>query len=405
MIERPDGLTVREATPADQPGILALNRLAFSPREEAAVAHLLADRGYGPGRWTVAVDAEGTVLSCATLFPHTLRYGGTLVPAAQVEFVATAAEVRRLGLVRDQFALHHRWAAEDGALLTFVTGIPYLYRRLGYGYGIDYAAPHLLHRAPTPPADVVVVPATPADVPAIAALRDRQQGRHDLALQHGPDAWAWLVDGAATWDEQVLVARRHGEVVGWARLQPRPEEDHAEASGGAVDPDGARALVAACAERAGPLPLFLLAHHHDPWDVVVAACAHHDPARFNGVYVRIPDLAALLEHLRPELSARLAASPFAAARGQLRLSCYGSGVILNYEDGEVTAVVDDPDPLLDPLDDDLPGVPPDQVPALVLGRWGALELERRIDDVGYLADRQLLATLFPRLTTDITSPC
>jgi len=397
----PGGITVREATGTDHPGILALNRAAFGPREEAAVRHLFA--GPDPGRWSVAVGPDGTVLSCATLLPHTLRYGRTPVPTAQIEFVATAEDVRRQGLVRAQFDLHHQWADEAGALLTIVTGIPYVYRGLGYGYGFDYADPYVLHDVPVAPADVEVGPATLADVPAIEALHQARQARHDLALQHAGSAWAGLIEGAPHWDEHVLLARRGDEVTGWARCQPRPEEGHAEAEGTAVDPDSARALVAACAARAGGHELFLLAHHHDPWDMVVARYGHHDPARFSAVYARVPDLAALLDHLRPELSARLAASAFADARGELRLSCYSSGVVLSYEDGAVTAVTPDPEPLLDPLDDDLPGVPPDQVPALVLGRWGALELERRIDDAGYLADRHLLEALFPRLTADLTT--
>ena len=49
------------------------------------------------------------------------------------------------------------------------------------------------------------------------------------------------------------------------------------------------------------------------------------------------------------------------------------------------------------MDDDKAGIAPDAVPALFLGRFGARELEVRYDDVGYVADRALMATLFPRL--------
>ena len=129
-----------------------------------------------------------------------------------------------------------------------------------------------------------------------------------------------------------------------------------------------------------------------------------DPAWFNTVYARIPDPVAFLDHVRPELSARLAASSYATERGELALSFYEDGVILTYADGVVTDVRQDPDPALDPMDDDKAGIAPDAVPALFLGRFGARELEVRQDDVGYVADRDLVATLFPRLVTDLCAP-
>ncbi|MET0739845.1 MAG: hypothetical protein ABW035_16325, partial [Acidimicrobiales bacterium] len=86
------------------------------------------------------------------------------------------------------------------------------------------------------------------------------------------------------------------------------------------------------------------------------------------------------------------------------LSFYEDGVILTYADGVVTDVRQDPDPALDAMDDDKAGIAPDAVPALFLGRFGARELEVRQDDVGYVADRDLVATLFPRLVTDLCAP-
>ena len=108
MRARAEGFTVREATPPDHEGIIALCHEVFSANEGATVRHLLRGEGYGPGRWTVAVDADDAVVSCCTLLPHRLRYGAVEVPAAQIEFVATKASARRRGLVRAQFDLHHR---------------------------------------------------------------------------------------------------------------------------------------------------------------------------------------------------------------------------------------------------------------------------------------------------------
>jgi len=400
----PDGLTVREANPDDHEGIIAVCTEAFDAHEGAAVRHLLTIPGYGPGRWTVAVDADGAVVSCCALLTHRLRYGDIDVPAAQIEFVATRDHVRKQGLVRTQFDLHHRWAAEQGALVVLITGIPYLYRRLGYGYGFAYAPQHRLLEAPAAPEGWTVDLASPGDRPEIERLQEQAQGRFDLALRWPDEAWSWLLAGAPSWDEQVLVAREGGTVGGFVRVQLRPDENYAVAEGAADALAPAQALLAETASRSGDLRLFLLEREGDPWGAAVRAAGVTDPAWFNAVYARIPDPVAFLDHVRPELSARLAASALAGESGALVLSFYEDGVILDYAAGEVTGVRRDPDPALDPMDDDQPGIAPDAMPALLLGRFGARELEVRFDDVGYVADRGLVAALFPRLLADLSAP-
>ena len=352
----------------------------------------------------MAVDADGAVVSCCTLLTHRLRYGRTEVPAAQIEFVATQDHLRKQGLVRAQFDLHHQWAAEQGALVLLITGIPYLYRRLGYGYGFAFAPQHRLIEAPTAPEGWTVDRATADDRAEVERLQEQAQSRFDLALQWPADGWHWLLEGAPTWDEHVLVARHDGQIGGFVRLQLRPDENYALAWGAADHLAPAQALLAETADRSGDLRLFLLEREGDPWGTAVRAAGVTDPAWFNVAYARIPDPAAFLDHVRPELSARLAGSPLAGERGALALSFFDDGVILDFADGEVTGVRRDPEPALDPLDDDQPGVAPDAVPALFLGRFGARELEVRVDDVGYVADRDLVATLFPRLVADLSAP-
>ncbi len=400
----PDGLIVREATPDDHEGIIALCTEVFDGHEGAAVRHLLSRPGYGPGRWTVVVDRDGAVVSTCTLLTHRLRYGQTEVPAVQIEFVATRQYARKKGLVRAQFDLHHRWAADQGALVLLITGIPYLYRRLGYGYGLAYAPQHRLLEAPKAPDGWTVDLATVADRPEIERLQAQAQSRFDLALTWPETGWSWLLEGAPTWGELILVARQGDTLGGFARVQIRPEENYATAEGAADATAPAQALLAETAARTGDLRLFLLEREGDPWGAVVRAAGASDPGWFNVVYARIPDPTAFLDHVRPELSSRLAASPLAADRGELALSFYEDGVIITYADGEVVSVRRDPAPALNPMEDDKAGISPDAVPALLLGRLGARELEIRQDDVGYLADRDLVATLFPRLVTDLCAP-
>jgi predicted N-acetyltransferase YhbS len=400
----PDGLTLRDATEADAEAIVELNTTVFDRYEGAAIRHLLAGDGFGPGDWTVIGDDDGRLVSACTRFDHVLRFGATDVPAAQIEFVATLDEHRKRGLVRAQFDLHHQRAADSGALVTIVTGIPYVYRRLGYGYAFDYFPQIKVAHRPDSPEGWTVDTATADDIERIAELLDIAQRRYGIALRNPVERWRWLVDGAATWDEHVRVARQDGRIEGLARTQVRPDEGYSATDGTATGVDAARALVADALELAGEQTPYLLGRHDDPWGVAVDETGVPDPATFSGVYARIDDPAALLDHLRPELSARLSASPFAGESGELRISLYSDGLVLRYDHGEVTAVERDPSPELDPLDDDGAGVAPDAFPALVFGRFGAEELQRRFDDVGYLRDRALMAALFPKLLVDFSAP-
>ena len=129
-----------------------------------------------------------------------------------------------------------------------------------------------------------------------------------------------------------------------------------------------------------------------------------DPAWFNAVYARVPDPAAFLDHVKDELTRRLADSAFAHSSTELALSFYEDGAVLSVAAGVVTGARRDPEPDLDPMDDDKAGIAPDALPALLLGRFAAEELELRYDDVGYVADRALMAVLFPKRSFDVWAP-
>ena len=57
----------------------------------------------------------------------------------------------------------------------------------------------------------------------------------------------------------------------------------------------------------------------------------------------------------------------------------------------------------EPEDEGAVGVPPDQIVTLVMGRFGALELERRHHDVVFGRQRALMATLFPAVVPDLAT--
>ena len=394
---------LRTATNADADAIVALNRAVFDEEAELGARLLLDHPGIAPERFTVVTDGD-RIVSSLCLMPQELRMGGVALPAGQIEFVATDPAYRRRGLVRAQFAVAHRWSTDRGDLLQIVDGIPYFYRRLGYEYAIAMPPLHLpaWREAPPMPAGYEIREATAADVPDLSRVLDRAQAGVDL-VQLRSDAW-WAVLLAERY-HPLLVATEGGVVRGFGQLgsEGGPDDDLVVLRDLAVDTaEAGRALLA---HAGAGVDAHLLRVRQRPGTIAAALLRDLTvpaPEPPYAIYVRVPDPVAVLERLRPVLSARLAASPFAADRGELVLSLYTSAVAISYADGEVTrfrpaAVVEDPG---EESEDEV-GVPPDLVATLLLGRYGAAGLAERHDDVRLGRRAALMEVLFPDLSVDL----
>jgi hypothetical protein len=125
----------------------------------------------------------------------------------------------------------------------------------------------------------------------------------------------------------------------------------------------------------------------------------HD--RGYALYVRVADPPAFLDAVKSVLSARLATSTFAGLTNVFLLSLYSSSVQLRIERGEVLEVKRGPG-VQDPIGAKGVGVPPDLVATLFFGRFGARGMTERFDDVRPGTRVDLLDTLFPSLTYDLS---
>lgn len=133
-----DGLVLRRASPDDVEDVVAVEVAAFGASDEPGVRAALTGPGAPVADWTVVTDADGTVVAASALLDHVLEVDGAPVPVSQIEYVATDPRHQRRGLVRRQVDEHHAEADRRGALATLIGGIPYFYRRFGYGYGLDF---------------------------------------------------------------------------------------------------------------------------------------------------------------------------------------------------------------------------------------------------------------------------
>jgi predicted N-acetyltransferase YhbS len=394
VVSLPDGLVLRTLAPDDIDQVAALLAARGEPADGVDLELIAADPDAGADSIGVVVDA-GRVVSTLTVLDETLVLDGLPVPAGQVELVATDPAYEGRGLVRALMRWAHERSRRRGHLAHVMVGIPFFYRQFGYAYTIPIHRWRRLERTPPIAEDLDVRPATPADIPAMAALQAAEQRRFRLSMPHSDACWRWLVarDGTQQW-----VAERGGAVVATARTTP-PADGVVVGEVAAVDAAAAAGIVAQCRQATDA-------------DVVVqerpgtVAGAAVEPllapvtGRADWYYARVADLAALLAHLAPVLHARLVAAGLGDRRHDVLLSTYRSHLrFVIGPDGMSEPVVGGP--LQAPVSAGGSGVPPDGVAPLVLGPYGAVGLEERVADCNLGRQRELMAALFPPLPSDL----
>jgi predicted N-acetyltransferase YhbS len=392
----PDGLQLRTARPEDLDQIAAL--LAERGEDVDAVDHRLVVEDPRAGWDACAVVVDGDrVVSTATLLDETVRVHDVVLPAGQVELVATDTAYEGRGLVRALMGWAHRRSADRGHLLQVMIGIPYFYRLFGYEYAIDIPRARELTDAPAP-ADTPLRRATPADVPALTALQDAAQSRYDVAVPHSAPRWDWILrhDASTTW-----VLERDGAVVGSVRTTPPDDGEVLVAEPVAADADAAdrllRAVVATFPDTTPQVVHRPGTVTGDAWDARLAA----PDELAEQYYVRIerPDL--VLDALRPVLAGRLRASGLDRTGRDVVVSTFGRHHRMAVADDGTLGPVRTGGPMQSPGVERGAGVSPTSLGALLLGPLGMHGLARRHPDVYPGPDADLFEALFPPLTADL----
>jgi predicted N-acetyltransferase YhbS len=391
----PDGLLLRTARPGDLDQVGAL--LAERGEPEDAVDHRLAveDPDLGWDACAVVVDGD-RVVSTALLLDETMRIGSVVVPAGQVELVATDRAYEGRGLVRALMGWAHERSAARAHLLQAMIGIPYFYRLFGYEYAIDMPRA----RAVAAPPDAAGAPAlrraTSGDLPALGALQDAAQAAYDVAMPHPEPRRRWLLehDASTTW-----VLERDGVVVGTVRTTA-PDDGHVlVAEPAATDAEAADVLLrAVVGQFPGTTPRVV----HRPLTVTGRAwearlAVPDDLAE--QYYARIERPEALLDAVRPVLGARLRAAGL--DRREVVLSTFGRHYRMTVDDDGALGPVVVGGPMQDPGAHGAAGVAPTHLADLLLGPLGMHGLARRRPDVYPGRDAELFETLFPPLTADL----
>jgi predicted N-acetyltransferase YhbS len=398
-MELSGGLVLRSAVESelDQIGALLAERGEEADAEDLRL--VAEDPDEGLDSVLVVVDGD-RVVSTASLLrePVTIAAAGddgVPVPAAQVELVATDRSYEGRGLVRALMDEAHRRSAARGDLLQVMIGIPFFYRQFGYSYAMPMPLPWTVGDRPPAPPGHTVRSATPADIEAMTVLQRRAQSAATVRMPHSAACWRWVV--ARSGSEQ-LVAERDGVIVATGRHTP--SDDGSVLAELAGEPDGVLALVAAA--RSTSDELTVVERPTAGWAPVLAGAADppSEPERDREwYYARIPELAPLLDRLRPVLLQRFRAAGL-RERHEVLLSSWRSHARFTIDEDAMSAVTAG-GPEQAPIWQGGSGVPPDVLAPLLLGPFGAAGLERRVPDVVLGSQRELLSVLYPPQTADL----
>ena len=387
------GLLLRSCRPGDleQVGTLLADR--GEPADALDQRLVVEDPDTGWEATAVVVDGD-RVVSTATLLAESVRLEDVVLPAGQVELVATDPVYEGRGLVRALMEWAHERSAARGDLLQVMIGIPYFYRLFGYEYAIDIPPARPLHALPPPAGGLR--PATAADLPALARLQAAAQAGADVAMPHPAARLRWLVahEASTTW-----VAERDGTVVASARV-PEPDDDLLLAEPTAVDDAAADQLLAGVTALAGGRPVRVTDRPTSLPGRAWAGRLGAGSELAEQYYVRVPDAGALLDALRPVLARRAAASGVDRGGLDVVVSTYGASWRLPMTSDGLGPVVAG-GRMQAPGTERGAGVPPDQLGALLFGPHGMHGLSRLRPDVYPGRDTDFYEALFPPLRADL----
>ena len=427
-----DGLVLRRSTPADADALSEFNGRIHGEDDQdsqrvAAWTRDLLTRPHptlNPDDFTVVEEtATGRIVSSMNLIPQIWSYEGIEFGVGRPELVGTDPEFRNRGLVRLQFEEVHKWSAERGHRVQAITGIPYYYRQFGYEMALDLAGRRFGSEANVPKLkDSEEEPyrirlATETDLPFIAGLYGEAIQRHVVACVRTPEIFRYELDGQSEKNPdrylmhviedpsgQPLGYFQHPAFLGktgvsalWYELKPG-------VSWLAVTPTVVRHLWKAgqeYAKRDGKNCTtfgFMLGLQHPVYEALGKNLPSiHQPYAW---YLRVPNLAGFLNHIKPALEQRIANSIAVGHSREIKISFYRDGLRLVLEKGRL-ATIEPWKP--SPEDDGVIAFPGRTFLQLLFGYRSYEELKHSFADCWSDSEEvhALIDILFPKRLSDV----
>lgn len=367
-----NGLILRRASSEDAEGLADINGRMHSDegpdKPDLYIAAWVRDLASRPhptfhaGDFTIVEEtATGRIVSTLCSIPQTWTFDGIEFGVGRPELVCTLPEFRRRGLVRAQMEEVHKWGDERGDLVQVITGIPNYYRQFGYDMALNLVGRRLGYESHVPKLKegeaepFVIRPAEEKDIAFILHLYEEAQKRYAISCKRTLEIIKYEFNGQSSDSvnkfEMLIIEDKNGKSIGYFQHPSMLWFDGLYAimyelvkgiSFLEVSPSVARYLWAKGGEYAARDSRtrfswgFTLGDHHPAYEAMDDKLpANRKPYAF---YIRVPNLPAFLNHVKPALEKRLAESIAAGHTGELKISFYTSGLRMVFEQGKITGI-------------------------------------------------------------------
>ena len=357
-----DGLVLRLATPVDGDRIAGLCDDVFGHSVGVDARKFLSgDCPTGPADWVVVEDTEKQrVISAVCLIPLIWAYRGIKFGVGRPELVATHPDYRRRGLMRRQFKVIDEIAAARDQHMLAITGIPFLYRQFGYEMALNLEGGRTmtLQGRPESPRDSPMKLRPARDGKDCAFIRrlceDALKKKVYAGVRSGRE-WEWELGAISR-------GSCSGATFCWSIIQqggrPMGFIQHSQAECGCVSVYRLELSLDIGLPVAPPSLLPWIADYvrltcqQKPTDTVEirmllgresSLYASHDGTEVSVIrehswWIRIPNLASFLQHIRKGLELNLADSAAAEFTGTLNVSLFRDGIRFKVDSGRLKEI-------------------------------------------------------------------
>ncbi len=428
-IDLGDNLILRFARPDDVDALAEFNARIFED-EKVGVGIRGLMSGHHPtvkaGDFTVVEDVRtNKIVSSMCLISQTWAYRGIPFKFGRPEVVVTAPEYRRRGLVRKQFEVIHALSASRGELMQGITGIPWYYRQFGYEMAMDVDGGRAIAGIDLPKLKdsdsekYHLRSVVDDDHAFIRELYDYAGRRQPFAALRSDAEWNYEFGGRSENDfahsKWLIIETAAGDRLGYVKYYPWIEDNafyivQIELKSGVGYLNLMPSALHGLWKLAQVMPTYgtqknqelktinlELGRVHPAYPALLGKKIHlHEPY---GLYIRVPDIVAFLQHIQPALEKNLVGTVAEGYNGKLKLNYYRSGIQLKFNDGKLTDISNWAPDLVEDGDAQFPGLTFLQ---LLCGRCQFNELKANFADCdGNDEAGVLLDCLFPPFTGNV----
>ena len=306
-------------------------------------------------------DAGNKIVATAGLVPQTWAYDGIPFSVGNPEFISTAPDYRRQGLMRTVIDGLHSLSAYRGDLVQAIQGLRWFYRQFGYEYALNPGPIRQLHLSDVPalPEDETepyqIRRSTDMDIGLIMPLYERQCAGYlitnvlnesfrqgDISgYSPGSDLGDWTYTIVDTREQFIGYYSTWGDP--WGSFMVKELATEKEEALPQVLPtilrfiQAQQSTYAAAFDGKGPTRItFELGANHPVYRFLETSLGQLQSRQ--DWYIRIPDLPKFISHIKPVLEHRLMNSVMRNFSGELKMTFFRGGLRLIFDQGKLTQV-------------------------------------------------------------------